>query len=63
MTIRKLADDFWTVTPWRCTVSGSSAVACDSLFCTWTWAISGSIPVSKVNVMEAVPAEVELDEK
>ena len=32
-------------------------VASASLFWTWTWAISGLVPVSKVSVMVTVPAE------
>ena len=62
ITMKKDDDAFSTVTPCRCTVSGSSAVAWLSLFCTCTCATSGSVPDSKVRVIEAVPAEVEDDD-
>src|SRR3546814_17951195 len=54
---RKLAADFWTCTPWRWTSCGRSEVAACSLFCTWTWAMSGSVPCSKVRVMVTLPAD------
>ena len=62
MTIRKPADDLRTSMPWRWTGSGSSGDAWLSRFCTWTWAMSASVPVSKVRVIWVCPAEVEFEE-
>ncbi len=59
MTMRKPAEDFRTVTPCRTTACGRSACAWLSLFCTWTCAMSGSVPSSKVSVICATPVEVE----
>ena len=41
--------------PWRWTSCGSSGIAVDSLFCTCTWAMSGSVPCSKVRLMFTMP--------
>lgn len=54
--------DLVTVTPLLCTASGSIASPCETLFCTCTWAVSGSVPESKVRVIEAVPAELLLED-
>ena len=62
MTMKKLSEVFCTVTPCRCTASGSSGVACDSLFCTCTCATSASVPAVKVRVMLALPFEDELED-
>ena len=43
--------------PCCCTMPGSSEVASCSLFCTCTWAMSGSVPVSKVSVTDTEPLE------
>ena len=59
--MKKDAEAFCTRTPSRCTASGSSGVACASLFCTWTWATSGSVPASKVSEIEADPAELDAE--
>ena len=53
--IRKLRVDFTTCTPCCCTASGSSGSASCSLFCVCTWAMSGSVPASKVSVTVARP--------
>ena len=37
------------------TSCGSEGIASCSLFCTWTWAMSGSVPDSNVRVIEALP--------
>ncbi len=58
MTMRKPVADFSTVTPCRVTTAGSPASACASLFWTCTCAISGSVPISNVNVTVARPVEV-----
>ena len=44
-----------TTMPCCCTSWGSTGVASCSLFCTWTWAMSGSVPWAKVRVMVEVP--------
>ena len=59
--IRKPAFAWRTVMPWRRTSSGSRASTVLSRFCTSVWAISMSVPASKVSVIEAVPFE-RLDE-
>ena len=43
-------DCFLTVTPCRCTSSGSCGSAIATRFCTSTWAVSRSVPISKVTV-------------
>ena len=56
-----LPEDLVTVTPVDCTVSGSLDWACCSLFCTGTWAMSGSVPEAKVSVTWAEPEDVLLE--
>ena len=56
-TTRKFLVALATRTPCFCTASGNSGVASCSLFCTCTWAMSGSVPASKVRVMVAWPEE------
>ena len=48
---------FVTRTPCRCTSCGRRGSASWSLFCTWTCAMSGSVPASKVRITCALPAE------
>jgi len=60
--MRKLEALLLTVMPWRCTSSGKRGVARESLFCTCTWAMSGSVSESKVRVMEAWPKESLVDD-
>ncbi len=55
--MRKVELDLATCTPSFCTASGSSLSACCSLFCTCTWAMSGSVPASNVRVMVTLPVE------
>src|SRR5512143_1339128 len=43
--------------PCCCTFWGRSGKASWSLFCTWTWAMFGSVPASNVRTMLAAPAE------
>ena len=62
-TIRKPALALATTTPWAVTSLGRRGVASDTLFCTCTWAISASVPVWKVSVIEAWPDELELELK
>ena len=50
-TIRKPALALATTTPCWVTSDGSRGVASATLFCTCTWAMSGSVPLSKVSVM------------
>lgn len=57
-TMRKFFTALVTRIPWRCTSCGSSGMASCSLFCTWTWAMSGSVPCSKVTVMVMLPSEL-----
>ena len=59
MIIMKLETDLATRTPCRWTSWGSCGMASASLFCTCTWAMSGSVPASKVRVTWALPAESE----
>jgi hypothetical protein len=54
-TIRKPASALATTTPCWVTSDGSRGVASATLFCTCTWAMSGSVPLSKVSVMLARP--------
>ncbi len=58
-TIRKPALALATTTPCWVTSEGSRGVASETLFCTCTWAISGSVPVSKVRVICARPLDDE----
>src|SRR5699024_11380033 len=60
-TIRKESEDLVTLTPSCCTCWGSSGMARSSLFCTCTWAISGSVPGAKVSTVDAEPEESLLD--
>jgi len=53
---------FLTVMPCRCTSSGSSGVAGDSLFCTCTCAMSGSASGPKVSVSSMLPVESDTDD-
>ena len=46
-----------TRTPCCCTCCGSREIACWTLFWTWTWAMSGSIPLSKMTLMMTEPRE------
>ena len=50
------------VDPMRCTISGSELMADCSLFWTWTCAVSGSVPFSKVKVICAAPLDDELED-
>ena len=45
----------WTCTPCCCTACGNKGSAVCSLFCTCTWAISGSVSALKVSVTVARP--------
>ena len=60
-TIRKPELALATTTPCWVTSEGSRGVASATLFCTCTWAMSGSVPLSKVSVMLARP--LALDEE
>ena len=53
--IMKLRVAFATTTPCCCTVCGKLGVASWTLFCTWTWAVSGLVPGRKYNVTVASP--------
>src|SRR5690606_41224504 len=50
-------------TPFCTTSEGRRGVASETLFCTWTWAMSGSVPVSKVRVIDTRPDELEVELK
>ncbi|MNF04061.1 hypothetical protein D3C80_2034980 [compost metagenome] len=58
ITSRKFFTALVTRIPCCCTSCGSSGVARFSLFCTWTCAVSGLVPCSKVAVMVMVPSEL-----
>ncbi|MNO61028.1 hypothetical protein D3C76_516630 [compost metagenome] len=58
MTSRKFFTALVTRMPCCWTSCGSKGVANCSLFCTWTWAMSGSVPCSKVTVRLMRPSEV-----
>ena len=60
--IRKLKVALVTVTPACWTVIGRLGVANCNLFCTCTWALSGSVPGWKYNVTAAEPLELLLEE-
>jgi hypothetical protein len=53
---RKLLLILLTLMPCNCTICGSSGVACCSLFCTCTCAVSGFVPLAKVRTIETLPA-------
>ena len=55
ITSRKPELALLTVIPCCCTICGSDGVASESLFCTCTCAMSGSVPFAKVSVIEAMP--------
>ncbi len=57
-TIRKLPLDFAMRIPCCCTVWGSRGTASWTRFCTWTCAVSGSVPWAKVSWMLAAPSLV-----
>ena len=54
---KKLEADLSTLTPCCVTAEGKRGVARDKRFCTSTWAISGSVPCSKLMVTEPVPLD------
>ncbi|MOA50571.1 hypothetical protein D3C78_1736010 [compost metagenome] len=58
ITSRKLRTALVTRMPCCWTSCGSSGVASCSLFCTCTWAMSGSTPWLKVAVMVMLPSEL-----
>ncbi len=51
ITMRKLGLALLTEMPWVWTICGSEGVATASLFWTWTCAVSGFTPLSKVSVI------------
>ena len=55
IAIRNELLDLVTRMPSCCTWAGSSGTASCSLFCTWTWAMSGLVPGANVRVMVACP--------
>ena len=52
-----------TLMPCRWTSCGSNGCASCSLFCTWTCAVSGFVPLSNVSVIAAEPLDELLAEK
>ncbi len=62
-TIRKPALALATTTPWSTTSAGRRGCASETLFCTCTWAMSGSVPVSKVRVISLRPDELDVELK
>ena len=54
-TSRKELLDFVTLMPSCCTCCGRSGRASESLFCTWTCAMSGLVPAAKVRVNTPLP--------
>ena len=56
-----LGDFFFVVTPIRLTSSGSLASATETRFCTSTWAVSRSVPSSKVTSRNIWPSLVQRD--
>src|SRR5471032_821332 len=61
-TIRKSLVDLLTRKPVCCTSAGRREVATCSLFCTWTWAMSGSVPGAKVMVVVDWPVSSLIDD-
>ncbi len=57
------AFDLVTSRPCCCTSCGRRGSACWTLFCTWTWAMSGLVPLSKVAVIVTWPLELDVVEK
>ncbi len=45
-----LVEVFSVVTPWRFTSSGNFGIACETRFCTLTWAVSPSVSIENVTV-------------
>ena len=62
-TSRTLTCDLATSRPCCWTWAGRIGIADCSLFCTWTWAMSGLVPAAKVAVMTDWPFELLVDEK
>ena len=60
-TMRKFLVALATVMPCSCTMAGRRGSASCSLFCTCTWAMSGSVPWAKLSVMLIAPL-LSLDE-
>ena len=61
--IRKSGLDLTTVTPCCTTSVGSRGVASATLFCVCTWAMSASVPGSKVSVIDAPPFALDVELK
>ncbi len=57
--IRKSGDPLVTVMPCCCTCCGSRAIACWTLFWTWTWATSGLTLLSNTAEIETWPRELD----
>jgi hypothetical protein len=49
---------FFTVTPKRCTTSGSRGTATETRFCVSTCAVSRLVPSAKVTVSVSLPSPV-----
>ncbi len=60
--MRMLGDFFLVVTPVRLTSSGSLASATATRFCTSTWAVSRSVPSSKVTSSVIWPSLVHFED-
>jgi hypothetical protein len=61
-TIIRSGEALATVTPMLRTSAGKRGWAIATRFCTCTWAVSRSVPRSKVTEMEKRPSTVEFDE-
>ena len=59
---RKLVCRFCVLTPTRVTSAGSNPWARDTRFCTFTAAMSGSVPCLKYTEIEAEPLFVAVDD-
>ena len=57
-TMRKPVEDLETVMPFCVTEDGRREVTLERLFCTFTWAMSSSVPVAKVSSSVPVPLAI-----
>jgi len=62
MISMKFFDDLATLRPCCITAVGKLASARDSLFNTWTWAMFGSVPWTRVRSISIEPSDSALEE-
>ncbi|CRN38103.1 hypothetical protein PAERUG_P52_2_London_26_VIM_2_02_13_03995 [Pseudomonas aeruginosa] len=60
--MRMSGEVFWVTTPCRCTSSGRRESTRETRFCTWIWAMSGSMCWSKVMVRIIRPSVADCED-